>query len=59
MMYVDDEEECPEGWEALPMPDGRILCVDPEDEEEFEAVSEAYPHALAGDMEEFRRLTNI
>jgi len=57
-MLLRDESNVPDGWEALPLPDGRILAFDPEDDEEYLKVAEAYPHLLAGDVEEFRRITN-
>jgi len=52
MKYIKNEQDCPEGWEALPLPDGRLICVDPESDE-FEKLAEAYVKALAGDMDEF------
>lgn len=58
MIFVNEEEECPEGWEALPLPNGRLLCVDPENSEEYEKVAEAYHHALSGDMDEFWNIVN-
>lgn len=56
MMFINDESNAPEGWECLPLPDGRLLAVDPDDDEEYVKIANGYHHLLAGDSEEFWKI---